>query len=145
MKLIIAGSRSIKDLRAINQGIKHCIDNNFITSPLSIQCIVSGTANGVDKLGETYARLNDIPVKQFPANWSDISTDPVKVKYNQYGPYNALAGFNRNKQMAEFADAALIVWDGKSSGSKDMIECMYKLNKPVIVCKPNLIEEVCKL
>ena len=36
--------------------------------------------------------------------------------------YGRAAGPRRNKQMAEYADALLAYWDGKSRGTKNMIE-----------------------
>lgn len=33
--------------------------------------------------------------------------------------------------MAEYADAAIVFWDGKSRGAKNMIDEMKKLGKPV--------------
>lgn len=41
------------------------------------------------------------------------------------------AGPIRNKQMAEYGDALLLIWDGESKGSKNMKQEMLKLNKPV--------------
>jgi len=40
------------------------------------------------------------------------------------------AGPMRNKRMAEYTDAAIIIWDGKSPGSRNMVNEMIKLNKP---------------
>ena len=35
--------------------------------------------------------------------------------------------------MAEYADAALVIWDGKSKGSADMLKQMHRLEKPVAI------------
>lgn len=97
MRTIIAGSRSIDDyllvLKAVNQSKFHITE------------IVSGCANGVDKLGEQYAYEYDIPVKKFPADWDK---------------YGKSAGCVRNVQMSENADALILIWDGISRGSKHM-------------------------
>ena len=69
--------------------------------------IVSGKAPGADTLGEEYARFHEIPVKPFPANWDK---------------YGKAAGFKRNQEMSDYANHAIIFWDGKSAGSKDMID-----------------------
>lgn len=79
--------------------------DNITESP--IEEIVSGTANGVDKLGENWAMYRRIPVKKFPANW------------NMYGKS---AGYRRNLEMAGYADALVAVWDGESKGTKHMID-----------------------
>lgn len=69
--------------------------------------IVSGGASGADALGERYARERGYSLKIFPAEWK------------QYG---RKAGPIRNRQMAEYADALLAYWDGKSRGTAGMIE-----------------------
>lgn len=97
MKTIIAGSRSITDYEIVKKAIE--------TSGFTISTVVSGTANGVDKLGEQYAKEKHIKIKKFPADW------------NTYGKR---AGYLRNVQMAEYADACIIVWDGESKGSLHM-------------------------
>ena len=62
MKTIIAGSRSITEFNHVFTAIKK--------SGFNITEIVSGTAKGVDGLGELYGKNFNIPVKQFPADWN---------------------------------------------------------------------------
>lgn len=83
--------------------------------------VVSGCAPGPDSLGIRWASENNIPLKKFPANW------------RPNGIYNARAGLERNQDMANFADALLLLWDGKSRGSAHMLSCMNHLGKPVHV------------
>ena len=68
--------------------------------------IVSGTARGVDQLGEKYARRNGLECKKFPADWDRFGKS---------------AGYKRNEQMAEYADALVAFWDGCSRGTRHMI------------------------
>jgi len=103
MKVIIAGSRIILDYSVVKQAINK--------SALKISEVVSGTANGVDTLGEQWAIENDIPIKKFPADWK------------QYGKS---AGYIRNSEMAEYADALIAIWDGKSKGTSHMINLANK-------------------
>lgn len=99
MKTIIAGSRNIDmPLAALNDAV--------IMSGFDITEVVSGTARGIDRTGELWAEWKGIPVTRFPANWEK---------------YGKAAGYKRNVQMAEYADALIAVWDGKSSGTKHMI------------------------
>lgn len=127
MKVIIAGSRGVTDLAQIYDAV--------VASKFDVTEVVSGTAKGVDKLGEVYASQTLIPVKRFPAQWKDLEVPGAVIKQGQYGPYNALAGFHRNQRMAEYADALIAVWNGTSNGTKHMIEYMYKCEKPVFVYK----------
>ena len=110
MKLIIAGSRTITDYQVLREAIKKIEEN--------ITEIVSGGAEGVDRLGEKYAKENDLPLRKFPAFW-DI--------------HGKAAGPIRNWQMADYADVALVIWDGKSKGSQNMIKTMQELGKKVII------------
>jgi hypothetical protein len=71
---------------------------------------------GPDRYGHDWAVLRGIPVAKYPAVWD----------------YKG-AGFARNDEMADYADAALIFWDGKSTGSADMAKRMKKRNKPRIL------------
>lgn len=78
--------------------------------------IVSGGARGVDLAGESLALETHVPVKRFPAEWDK---------------HGKGAGPIRNKQMAEYADALLLIWDGKSRGSANMKSEMQRLKKPI--------------
>jgi hypothetical protein len=110
MNIIIAGGRNINNWEVVAKAIKK--SNFYITQ------VVSGGATGVDKLGEGFAKLAGLSLKIFQADW------------NKYGKS---AGPIRNKQMAEYADGLIAIWDGKSRGTKNMIDEMKKLGKPVFI------------
>jgi YspA, cpYpsA-related SLOG family len=110
MKVIVAGSRTITDYDKV-------VDALYYTN-FSPREIVSGGAPGVDKLGEQYAIECTLGIKVFPADWEK---------------HGRSAGFIRNKQMAEYADALIAVWDGKSRGTENMIRCMLELKKPIYI------------
>ena len=109
-KWIIAGSRGFQNYPLL------CKELDKIREQIGE--IVCGEARGADTLGCIYAYDNDIKVKGFPADWER---------------YGKSAGFIRNDEMAAYADKAIIFWDGKSVGSKDMIDKMEKLGKEVRV------------
>lgn len=111
MKVIIAGSRdsgfNILDIyKAVNK-------SRFIITE-----IVSGNARGVDQLGELYAIINNIRIMDFPADWNNKGKS---------------AGIIRNKQMGDYADALIALWDEKSKGTNHMINYMKSINKPTFV------------
>lgn len=116
MKLIVAGSRSITSLGIVLSSIRKVMETTNVTE------IVSGTARGVDKLGEQAAEILKLPVKRFYPQWT-----------NPNGTTNIRAGFERNARMGAYADCLLAVWDGKSTGTKHMMNYMKSLGKPVIV------------
>jgi hypothetical protein len=104
MRVIIAGSRNIGDMWALEAAIRQ--------ADFEITEVVSGRAAGVDTLGEIWADLNGIPKKLFA---------PDRKKHGW-----PKAAFVRNAQMADYADALIAVWDGESHGTKHMIECARK-------------------
>jgi len=125
MKVIIAGSRKGITLSDVRYAM--------LAAPFDITEVVSGCAKGVDTFGEIVAREYDIPIKRFPAKWDDLEAKPCKIKINQFGEYNCLAGFNRNKEMADYGDALIAVWNGSSSGTRDMIKLMQDGRKRVYI------------
>lgn len=98
MRVVVAGSRNIFDYELL----KRAIDE----SGFEITEIVSGGAKGIDSLGEHWAAHNSVACKVFNADWQ------------QFG---RRAGPLRNKEMAEYADALIAIWDGESKGTKNMI------------------------
>ena len=56
-----------------------------------------------------------------------------KYIYLDWNKHGKAAGPIRNRQMAEYADCLIAVWDGKSRGTKNMIDEMNKLMKPVFL------------
>ena len=119
MKIIIAGSRSLnpEGISALLFGLISTSIDKFGKSPTEI---VSGGARGADKFGESWARANNIKIKQFLPDWDF---------------YGKSAGFIRNQKMADYADALVVLWDGKSRGTKHMMDCMKKIGKPVGVIR----------
>lgn len=103
MKLIIAGSRDFTDVTA---AVFHFCNLDF-----KVTEIVSGGARGADRCGEEVAKVYGVPIKQFIPDWNGLGKR---------------AGFVRNADMADYADAALIFWDGQSKGSKHMIDLATK-------------------
>lgn len=110
MKTIIAGSRTCVSMNHLVEAIKRI---NWTPTT-----IISGAAKGADALGEQWALENSVPIKQFKPDW---------IKYGK------AAGPIRNRGMAESADALIVLWDGKSSGTKNMIETARKLELKVYV------------
>ena len=107
MKVIIAGGRDFDNLELMTKKMDFFL---LESKNLDLE-IVSGTAKGADSLGEAYANLRKYKVKQFPADW------------NKFGKG---AGFKRNTEMAEYADALIAFWDGKSRGTMHMINIAKK-------------------
>jgi len=78
--------------------------------------VVSGMAPGVDTTAYEWAARHRIVRTPFPADWDT---------------YGKSAGMRRNKEMGDYADELLAIWDGKSKGTGNMIAYMKSLGKPV--------------
>jgi len=117
MKVIIAGSRIITNYKKIESEITLYINKLEKEFKQKVTEIVSGTAKGADKIGEQYAQKHNIDLKMFPAEWG---------KYPD-------AGKRRNVQMANYADAAILIWDGISRGTQHMKTIMMIKGKPFYI------------
>ncbi len=95
MKIAIIGSRNLKvyDLE------KYLPDN--------VTEIVSGGAVGIDTCAENFAKQNGIKLTVF------------KPKYEKYGRG---APLKRNLQIIDYSDRVIAFWDGKSRGTKYVID-----------------------
>lgn len=130
IKIIIAGGRKFNDYELVKKTLNRLLNSDKYI----IEEIVSGRASGADTLGEKFAKENNIRIKEFPSNWLDMSEPCVKKIRSNGTFYNALAGIKRNEDMAKYANACICFWDGKSSGTKNMISLAkkYKLKLKVI-------------
>jgi len=110
MKVIIAGSRGIHDYAKVCNAVER--------SGFAISRVVSGLASGVDMLAVRYALEQGLPCDPFPAQWKK---------------WGRRAGYLRNEQMAQYADALIAVWDGHCPGTKHMIEAAKARGLPVFI------------
>lgn len=110
MKVIIAGGRDFNNYKYLCQKV-----DKILSKQINVE-IVSGVANGADKLGEMYAKDRDFSIIKFPADWDTFGKS---------------AGYRRNAEMAEYADALIAFWDGKSRGTKHMIDLAKSKNLKV--------------
>lgn len=99
MRVILAGSRDFSDYEEFKKGINE--------SGFDITEVISGGARGADTLGEKYAKEMNLSLRIFLAKW------------NEFGKS---AGFIRNEEMSNNADALIAFWDQKSQGTKNMID-----------------------
>ena len=105
-KVIIAGSRGFSNYKLLREQCnKYLREKRRICNII----IVSGHARGADTLGEKYAQDEGFDLEIYPAQWKKLGKQ---------------AGYRRNEQMAEVADALIAFWDGESKGTKHMIDIM---------------------
>ena len=115
LKVIVAGGRDFNDYNLLSTVLFDYAES--VGEDVGIS-IVSGMARGADALAHSFAKREGVQVYEFPAEWDK---------------YGKRAGYVRNDEMAKFADSLLAFWDGKSRGTKNMIDTMTRLGKTVIV------------
>ena len=106
MKVAIIGSRNlyVNDLQ------------KFIPSETTE--IVSGGAKGIDTCAARYAASHNIKLTVF------------LPEYNRYGK---AAPLKRNLKIIEYADLVIAFWDGKSKGTKFVINNCKKQNIKLMI------------
>jgi len=102
MKLAVIGSRKI-----------NCLELSEII-PGDVDEIVSGGADGIDRLAEEFAKSRGIKFTVF---------------LPEYDKYGRAAPIVRNKKIVEYADEVYSFWNGNSKGTKFVIDYCKKINK----------------
>ena len=114
MKLIIAGSRTFIDYKKLKETC-----DLFLQDQTDVEIVSGAYYKGADKLGEQYATEKGFQLTKFPADWKR---------------YKRAAGPKRNQQMANYPDTLVAFWDGKSRGTKNMIELAKSRNLKIEIC-----------
>lgn len=117
MKLIVAGGRDFTDTNRMIAELQKLVVSGEITDSPELVC---GMARGADLTAYSLWSGTGMVIHKFPADW---------------GRLGKRAGYVRNTEMAKFADALIVFWDGSSKGTKHMIDIMEKLGKPVYVVR----------
>ena len=113
MKIIIAGSRTFTDYKKLSE-----VCDQFLQDQTDIEIVSGAYYKGADKLGEQYAKERGFKITQFPADWKR---------------FGRAAGPKRNEQMANYADSLIAFWDGKSKGTKHMIDLAKGSNLKIYI------------
>ncbi len=106
MKVAVIGSRNIKTV-----DLKRYL-------PADTTEIISGGAKGVDLCAKLYAEQNNIPLLEY---------------LPEYDKYRKGAPLRRNDKIIEASDVVLAFWDGKSKGTKYVIDKCRKIGKEISV------------
>ncbi len=104
MKVAVVGSRSLTNIAL----------DGYI--PKEADEIVSGGAVGVDSCAAEYAKKKGLKLTEF---------------LPQYEHYGRAAPIVRNKRIVEYADKIIVFWNGRSKGTRSVIEYANKIGKPI--------------
>lgn len=102
-KLLIAGSRDIIDFGLV-EGFYH--ESGFKAIEF-----ISGAARGIDSVCIDLAKKLETPCEIFEADSDGLGKS---------------AGHIRNAAMGDYCTAAILVWDGKSPGTKNMLDKLQR-------------------
>lgn len=86
--------------------------------PKEATVIVSGGARGIDALAKEYAQRKGLQLVEFPPD------------YQRFGKSAPLI---RNRQIVEYCDCVVAIWDGFSTGTMQVVQLARKMKKPVSV------------
>ncbi len=111
MNLVICGSRFFNDYESFEQIMLDFLSKNNLDVHSCI--VISGGARGADKLAENFSYTHNYEFYEIPADWST---------------HGKSAGIIRNLQMLDVANHVVAFWDGKSPGTKHMIDTCKKRN-----------------
>ena len=114
-KLIIAGGRDFHNAELLHNAISELGTTGQLDPQAELVC---GMARGADMLGYHFFKECGNTILEYPADWAK---------------HPRAAGYIRNEEMAKVADGLLAFWDGKSKGTKHMIDTMENLDKPVFI------------
>ena len=109
MKVAVIGSRGLY------------VDHLEDYLPEGVTEIVSGGAKGIDTCAKDYALRHGLKLTEF---------------LPEYEKYGRGAPLRRNITIIEYADFVLAFWDGRSRGTKYVIDNCKKRNIPVAVYQP---------
>lgn len=118
LKIAIAGSRGITDYSALLTALSKALEAGVLVPARSFE-VVSGGARGVDMLARRYAQETGYPLTE------------MKPQYRHNNDRGA--PLRRNEDIANYADVLVAVWDGRSPGTRHVIDYMKSINKPVYV------------
>lgn len=116
-KVIVAGGRDFEDYEYMSAKLDELfwLSDNFDENPIKI---ISGMAEGADMLAIRYADEHELTKILFPANWKS---------------HPRMAGILRNEDMLTIATHLVAFWDGKSHGTKHIIDIAREKGIPVWV------------
>lgn len=133
-RVVVFGSRGFNDYKTFSDCMFEYLKDNDIKRGEVI--FLSGMANmdkekkedqiGADAFIVHWCMEHDYPWTEHWADWSDVNSHGAIIRYKKGRPYNLLAGFTRNEEMAELCNKGVSFYDGVSRGTKDMMDRMAK-------------------
>lgn len=127
--LLVAGSRSFapkydKKWNLVSgwphSKMVNVFDQASYALDMTFSNVIHGGAQGVDMMAGEWARSKGYPVDVFLPDW------------DQFGK---AAGYMRNRDMVEVATAAIVVWDGRSKGTRHTLDLLDHHLTPYVLVR----------
>lgn len=110
IRIGVIGSRSFNDYELLKRVLDDYLGKVWL--------VVSGGANGADKLGEKWANENNIK---------------TCIHYPDWNKHGKAAGFIRNNDIINDSDLVIAFWDGLSRGTEHSINLCKKMGKKCVI------------
>lgn len=138
-RIVVFGSRYFSDYKLFSECMFDYLKENniqkgeviFLSGMAMMDRVKKEEQTGADAFIVHWCIEHGYPWTEHWANWSDVSSNSAIVRYKKGRPYNVLAGFVRNEEMAELCNRGITFYDGASTGTKDMITRMARRQHPV--------------
>lgn len=116
MRVLVCGSRDAENYIGASGRLVSYLASLCASEHLT--AVIEGACNGPDSWAREFANLHKIPCFTYRAQWTR---------------YGKAAGPIRNQRMIDEGKPDLVValWDGRSRGTRDMIERSVKAGVPV--------------
>lgn len=115
--LLVSGSRGLVDAPWCEARIAEALAQ-WALKPEDVALLVNGNAAGVDTIARRWALKESIPVKLFKPDW---------------GRHGKAAGMIRNREMLKEATHVIALWDGRSPGTKMVVDAAKAQGKLLCV------------
>jgi hypothetical protein len=113
-RVLVCGGRDYSDANTLVTVLDELKQETEINGKRLI--IIHGAAKGADKLAESWAEFNKLPIKPFHANWKK---------------HGRAAGSIRNTQMLEEGRPDLVLAFPGGPGTRNMVQQAIKYGVPV--------------
>lgn len=147
-RVLVTGGRDYEDYKAVQEELVELFMQHVVRQPgkRRLMVVIHGGASGADHHAGQWCRGFSVPAADyvadsrdgpvieqvFPANWTDLTTPPVIIRYRRNGEaYNAAAGGIRNQRMLDEGKPDLVLAFPGGKGTADMVRRARKAGVPV--------------
>lgn len=132
-RIVVFGTRGFDDAILFDHCLKKFLRDQHLDAEevkAQIVFLTGMTPNTPEILAYAWAKKHDYSWSEFHPDWDEVEIEGAVVRYREGRPYNAIAGFWRDEEMAEVCTHGVSFYDGVSSGTQDMIDRVANQGNP---------------